>query len=67
MKDSLAAIRLNMCWSHRACAHSSQDYNNKKGAHKDSATFDNKMGGSTAYCGFRGERRGGVDDANNNI
>ena len=39
------------CWSHGACAHSSSECNDKKEGHKNNATFANKMGGSTAYCG----------------
>ena len=38
------------CWSHGACAHSSSECNAKKEGHRDDATFENKLGGSTAYC-----------------
>ena len=38
------------CWSHGACAHDGSACKNKKPGHKDVATFDNKMGGSIAYC-----------------
>ena len=38
------------CWSHGACAHPSSECKSKQSGHQDSATFDNKMGGSTAYC-----------------
>ena len=41
------------CWSHGACAHASHDCNSKKPGHIDTATFANKQGGSTAYCGNR--------------
>jgi hypothetical protein len=41
------------CWSHGACAHDSSDCNSKREGHKDGATFENKQGGSTAYCGSR--------------
>lgn len=39
------------CWSHGACAHDSSECQAKKPGHIDSATFENKRGGSTAYCG----------------
>ena len=38
------------CWSHGACAHPSPDCKSKRPGHQDAATFENKMGGSTAYC-----------------
>jgi len=38
------------CWSHGACAHSSDQCKSKRPGHQDAATFTNKMGGSTAYC-----------------
>ena len=38
------------CWSHGACAHTSAQCRSKKPGHKDTATFYNKLGGSTAYC-----------------
>ena len=38
------------CWSHGACAHPGSQCNFKKPGHKDKATIDNKMGGSTYYC-----------------
>ena len=41
------------CWSHGGCAHSSSECNAKKEGHKNNATFDNKMGGSTSFCGTR--------------
>jgi len=37
------------CWTHGACAHSSSECRNKKPGHQDAVTFDNRMGGSTAY------------------
>ena len=46
-------IRTNIsfyCWSHGACTHPSPECKSKKPGHQDAATFDNKMGGSTAYC-----------------
>ena len=38
------------CWSHGACAYSSENCRNKKDGHKDTATFANKMGGSVDFC-----------------
>ena len=38
------------CWTHGAGNHKSCDCRNKKEGHKDNATFDNRMGGSNAYC-----------------
>ena len=38
------------CWTHGACSHESSDCNAKAQWHQDSATFSNKMGGSTYYC-----------------
>ena len=38
------------CWTHGACSHESSDCNAKAQGHQDSATFNNKMGGSTYYC-----------------
>ena len=38
------------CWSHGACAHTSSQCNSKKAGHQDTATFSNKLGGSTAFC-----------------
>ena len=43
------------CWSYGACAHSSSECNAKRDGYKNDATFANKMGGSTSYCGNRGE------------
>ena len=41
------------CWTHGACAHTSNECTSHAEGHKVTATFDNKMGGSTAYCGNR--------------
>jgi hypothetical protein len=41
------------CWTHGACAHNSRDCNSQATGHQVAATFENKMGGSTAYCGQR--------------
>ena len=38
------------CWTHGACAHSSNECSNKKPGHQDNATFSNKLGGSTRFC-----------------
>ena len=38
------------CWSHGACAHSGTECNNRKDGHKQDATFQNMMGGSTKDC-----------------
>ena len=38
------------CWSHGACAHPSPECKNKRPGHQDAATFENKMGGSVAFC-----------------
>ena len=38
------------CWTHGACAHTSDACNRKKTGHKNDATFTNKMGGSTVKC-----------------
>ena len=38
------------CHTHGACSHKSSDCKKKKDGHKDSATFSNKMGGSTKFC-----------------
>ena len=38
------------CWSHGACAHTSSECTNQRPGHQTTATFKNKMGGSTWYC-----------------
>ena len=38
------------CWSHGACNHGSAQCKKPKEGHQWSATFKNKMGGSTYYC-----------------
>ena len=40
------------CWTCGATNHKGSGCRFKKEGHKDSATFDNKMGGSTAFCKF---------------
>ncbi len=43
--------RYNMyCWSHGGCGHLGGRCRDKKPGHKDNATFENKMGGSTNNC-----------------
>ena len=37
------------CWTHGGCAHTSKNCRNKKPGHQDDATFENRMGDSTAY------------------
>ena len=38
------------CYTHGACAHPGKFCKRKRPAHKDEATFTDKMGGSTAFC-----------------
>ena len=38
------------CWSHGGCGHLGGRCRDKKDGHKDEATFENKMGGSTLNC-----------------
>ena len=38
------------CYTHGACAHEGKFCKKKRQGHKDDASFDDKMGGSTAYC-----------------
>ena len=38
------------CWTHGGCAHPSDKCAAKAQGHKNNATFDNKMGGSKAFC-----------------
>ena len=38
------------CYTHGACAHEGKFCKKTRQGHKDDATFDNKMGGSTVYC-----------------
>ena len=45
------------CWTHGAGNHKSSDCRNKKDGHKDSATFDNRQGGSNAYCKLAGKNK----------
>ena len=40
------------CWTHGACAHTSTECKNKKTGHQDAATFENRMGDSTAFIDF---------------
>ena len=38
------------CWTHGACGHEGRYCRNKKEGHQDGATFQDKMGGSEAFC-----------------
>lgn len=38
------------CWTHGACAHTSRACRAKAEGHQDTATFTNKMSGSTQFC-----------------
>jgi hypothetical protein len=38
------------CWTHGGCGHTSDKCNSKAEGHKNEANFNNKMGGSKAYC-----------------
>ena len=38
------------CWTHGGCAHGSAACKDKAPGHKNEATFENKMGGSKAFC-----------------
>ena len=38
------------CHTHGSCAHKSKFCKNKRPGHKNEATFEDKMNGSTAYC-----------------
>ena len=38
------------CWTHGGSNHSSQDCQRKASGHQDTATFENRLGGSNAYC-----------------
>ena len=38
------------CWSHGACGHKGSDCKRSKDGHKNDATFNNKLGGSTYGC-----------------
>ena len=38
------------CWTHGGCGHDSAVCRTKASGHQDAATFENRMGGSNAYC-----------------
>ena len=40
----------NYCHTHGGCSHTSSSCKNPKNGHKKNATFQNKMGGSIAFC-----------------
>ena len=43
-------------WTHDGCNHASSNCSRKANGHKDAATKANHMGGSNAFCEWRGER-----------
>ena len=45
-----ARNRTKYCWTHGACGHGSSECRNKAEGHQDTATFQNKMNGSTSHC-----------------
>ena len=45
------------CWSHGAGNHTSKQCRFKKEGHQDNATFENRMGGSNAYCKRAGKNK----------
>ena len=38
------------CWTHGGCNHLSKDCKRRARGHKTNATFENRLGGSAAYC-----------------
>ena len=38
------------CWTHGGCNHTSAQCSRKAPGHQDNATFENRMGGSCAFC-----------------
>ena len=50
--NSKRTIINKYCWTHGACGHSSNQCYHRKTGHKPTATFKNKLGGSTAFCQF---------------
>ena len=43
-------VTTQYCWTHGGCNHVSKDCRTKAAGHCDDATFENRMGGSNAYC-----------------
>ena len=43
-------VRDKYCWTHGGCNHCSSKCSRKAPGHRDEATFDNRMGGSNAFC-----------------
>ena len=38
------------CWTHGACGHTSEQCRAKASGHQDTATLENRLGGSNAFC-----------------
>ena len=43
-------IKDKYCWNHGGCNHTSTECRAKANGHQDSATFENRQGGSNAFC-----------------
>ena len=43
-------VKKHYCWTHGASNHKSKNCRTKAQGHQDLATFEDKMGGSKAYC-----------------
>ena len=43
-------VTTSYCWTHGGCAHDSASCTARAQGHKDNATFDDKKGGSKAFC-----------------
>ena len=43
-------VKTNYCHSHGACNHDSRDCTTPAPGHQNTATLDNRMGGSNAFC-----------------
>ena len=43
-------VTTTYCWTHGGCAHDSASCTARAQGHKDNATFDDKKGGSKAFC-----------------
>eukprot|EP00978_Attheya_sp_CCMP212_P016364 scaffold42800_cov52-Attheya_sp.AAC.5 len=55
--QSAPRVPWTYCWSHGICKHSGAICKNKKEGHKDAATMENKMGGSTSVQGSQSAPR----------
>ena len=38
------------CWTHRACGHTSAQCNSRAPGYQDTATLENRLGGSNEFC-----------------